>query len=73
MLFNLQEQDSPGGGFVLAESFTGMLSDVHMWNHTVPRQDILNYMDNSFFSPGNVLDWLDLEFQIVGRVLVEER
>lgn len=50
-----------------------MLSDVHMWNHTVPRQDILNYMDNMYFSPGNVLNWLDLEFQIVGRVLVEER
>lgn len=68
-----QEQDSHGGGFVLAESFAGMLSDVHMWNHTVPRQDILNYMDNMYFSPGNVLNWLDLEFQIVGRVLVEER
>lgn len=71
-LSNLQEQDSHGGTFDAKQSFTGMLSDVHMWNLTISRQEIMNYMENRYFSSGNVLNWRDLEFRVTGRVLVEE-
>lgn len=71
-LSHLQEQDSHGGKFDAKQSFVGMLSDVHMWNHTIPRQEIMNYMENRYFSSGNVLNWRDLEFRVTGRVLVEE-
>ncbi|XP_075875872.1 mucosal pentraxin-like [Nelusetta ayraudi] len=67
-----QEQDSYGGTFDAKQSFVGMLSDVHMWNETIPRQEIMNYMENKYFSSGNVLNWRDLEFRVTGRALVEE-
>uniref|UniRef100_A0A3P9KVA7 Pentraxin family member n=1 Tax=Oryzias latipes TaxID=8090 RepID=A0A3P9KVA7_ORYLA len=50
-----QEQDSPGGGFDINESFVGMMSDVHI------------------FTPGNVLNWKALDFQIIGNVLIENQ
>lgn len=71
-LSHLQEQDSLGGAFDAKQSFVGMLSDVHMWNQTIPRQEITNYMENRYFNSGNVLNWSDLEFRVTGRVLVEE-
>ncbi|XP_075886512.1 mucosal pentraxin-like [Nelusetta ayraudi] len=67
-----QDQDSYGGTFDARQSFVGTLSDVHMWNETIPRQEIMNYMENKYFSSGNVLNWRHLEFRVTGRVLVEE-
>ncbi|XP_075901910.1 jeltraxin-like [Nelusetta ayraudi] len=67
-----QDQDSYGGGFDAGQSFVGLLTDVHMWNETIPRQEIMNFMENGFFSAGNVLDWTHLEFRVTGRVLVED-
>ncbi|XP_075905414.1 C-reactive protein-like [Nelusetta ayraudi] len=67
-----QDQDSYGGGFDAGQSLVGMLTDVHMWNETIPRQEIMNFMEKKFFTPGNVLNWRDLEFRVTGRVLVED-
>nr|WBR46165.1 C-reactive protein [Hexagrammos otakii] len=68
-----QEQDSFGGGFDLKQSFTGMISDVHMWDHTLSPCDIQKYVDRLNFSPGNVINWSALEYQITGKVLVEDK
>ncbi|XP_036931786.1 serum amyloid P-component-like [Acanthopagrus latus] len=68
-----QEQDTHGGGFVLMESFAGMLSDVHMWDYTISPCEIQNYMDDLSFPPGNVLNWRALEFQIIGTVLIGDK
>uniref|UniRef100_A0A3P9IFA8 Pentraxin family member n=1 Tax=Oryzias latipes TaxID=8090 RepID=A0A3P9IFA8_ORYLA len=63
-----QEQDSHGGGFNINQSFVGMMSDVHMWNYTLSPCEIQNYMNKGSFTPGNVLNWKALNFQINGRV-----
>ncbi|XP_044063283.1 C-reactive protein-like [Siniperca chuatsi] len=68
-----QEQDSHGGGFDINQSFVGMLSDVHMWDFTLHPCEIQNYMDDLNFTPGNVLNWRALEFQTIGRVLIEDK
>ncbi|CAI5662481.1 unnamed protein product [Oreochromis niloticus] len=68
-----QEQDTHGGGFDIKQSFVGMMSDVHMWDHTLSPCDIQNYSNNRSFTPGNVLNWNAFEFQIVGRVLIENK
>uniref|UniRef100_A0A668A0M3 Pentraxin family member n=1 Tax=Myripristis murdjan TaxID=586833 RepID=A0A668A0M3_9TELE len=68
-----QEQDSHGGGFDAKQSFVGMISDVHMWDHVLSPCEISRYMDNLNFTPGNVLNWRELDFQIIGRVLLEEK
>ncbi|XP_068591666.1 C-reactive protein-like [Cebidichthys violaceus] len=68
-----QEQDSHGGGFDSKQCFVGMMSDVHMWNHTLSPCEIQKYMDELNFTPGNVLNWSALEFQITGRVLIEDK
>ncbi|KAM6995739.1 C-reactive protein-like [Tautogolabrus adspersus] len=67
-----QEQDSHGGNFDINQSFLGMMSDVHMWDYTLSACEIHKYMDNLNFTPGNVLNWRALEFQIFNRVLVEK-
>lgn len=68
-----QEQDSHGGGFDLKQSFVGMMADVHMWNYVLSPCEIQKYTDELNFSPGNVLNWASLEFQIFDRVLIEEK
>ncbi|KAM3873516.1 LOW QUALITY PROTEIN: jeltraxin-like [Diretmus argenteus] len=67
-----QDQDSYGGGFDASQSFTGMITDVHMWNYVLPPRDIRRYKDLNI-TPGNVLNWRALYFQITGRVLLEKK
>ncbi|XP_070691437.1 C-reactive protein-like [Pempheris klunzingeri] len=68
-----QEQDSHGGGFDTKQSFVGMMSDVHMWDYILSPCEIQSYNDYLNFSPGNVLNWRALEFQIIDKVLIEDK
>ncbi|XP_047453560.1 C-reactive protein-like [Mugil cephalus] len=68
-----QEQDSYGGGFDMSQSFVGAIHDVHMWNYVLSPCEIQRYTETSNFTPGNVLNWRALDFQITGRVLIEDR
>ncbi|XP_018545093.1 C-reactive protein [Lates calcarifer] len=68
-----QEQDSHGGGFDIKQSFVGMMTDVHMWDYVLSPCEIHNYVDELNFTPGNVLNWRALDFQIVDRVLIEDK
>ncbi|XP_068179970.1 serum amyloid P-component-like [Antennarius striatus] len=68
-----QEQDSHGGGFDSKQCFLGMMSDVHMWNYILSPCEIHNYVDDRNFTPGNVLSWKSLDFQINGKVLTEDK
>ncbi|XP_012718151.2 serum amyloid P-component-like [Fundulus heteroclitus] len=68
-----QEQDSYAGSFDTKQSFTGMMADVHMWNYILSPCEIQNYVDNLNFTPGNVLNWKALTFDVTGRVLIEDR
>ncbi|XP_026227757.1 C-reactive protein-like [Anabas testudineus] len=68
-----QEQDSHGGGFDINQCFVGMMSDVHMWNYILSPCEIQSYVDIQNFTPGNVLNWKALNFQITGRVLIEDK
>uniref|UniRef100_A0A3B3UMS2 Pentraxin family member n=1 Tax=Poecilia latipinna TaxID=48699 RepID=A0A3B3UMS2_9TELE len=67
------EQDSYGGKFDIKQSFVGMMTDVHMWDYVLSSCEIQNYVDNLNFSPGNVLNWKALTFEITGRVLIENK
>ncbi|XP_053182648.1 C-reactive protein-like [Scomber japonicus] len=68
-----QDQDSYGGGFDSTQSFVGMMSDVHMWDYVLSPCEIQNYVKESLSTSGNVLNWKALEFQTIGRVLVEDK
>ncbi|CAL1611220.1 unnamed protein product [Knipowitschia caucasica] len=68
-----QEQDSHGGGFDLKQSFVGMMTDVHMWDYVLSSCEIQKYVSGLSFTPGNVLNWAALDFQINGRVLIEDK
>uniref|UniRef100_A0A3Q2CSQ3 Pentraxin family member n=2 Tax=Cyprinodon variegatus TaxID=28743 RepID=A0A3Q2CSQ3_CYPVA len=68
-----QEQDSYGGRFDAKQSFIGMISDVHMWDYVLSPCEIQSYVDNLNFTPGNVLNWRALTFDVIGRVLIENR
>uniref|UniRef100_A0A3Q1H655 Pentraxin family member n=1 Tax=Anabas testudineus TaxID=64144 RepID=A0A3Q1H655_ANATE len=68
-----QEQDSHGGAFDTNQCFVGMMSDVHMWDYTLSPCEIQHYMSDLTFTPGNVLNWKALDFQITGRVLTEDK
>ncbi|KAM9309149.1 C-reactive protein-like [Pholidichthys leucotaenia] len=68
-----QEQDSHGGGFDINQSFVGMIADLHLWDYTLSPCEIQKYTDDRRFTPGNVLNWKSLEFQIIGRVLIEDK
>ncbi|XP_020792999.2 serum amyloid P-component-like [Boleophthalmus pectinirostris] len=68
-----QEQDSHGGGFDINQSFVGMMTDVHMWDYVLSSCEIQKYMAELSFTPGNILNWAALDFQINGRVLIENK
>ncbi|KAM9852234.1 serum amyloid P-component-like isoform 1-T2 [Aulostomus maculatus] len=68
-----QEQDSHGGGFSADQSFVGMMSDIHMWDYVLSPCEMQNYLDDLNFTPGNVLNWRALEFQIVDKVFIESK
>ncbi|XP_078143315.1 C-reactive protein-like isoform X1 [Centroberyx gerrardi] len=68
-----QEQDSYGGRFDINQCFIGMISDVHMWDYALSSCEIQRYVDDLNFTPGNVLNWRALQFQITGRVLLENK
>uniref|UniRef100_A0A3B3XQE5 Pentraxin family member n=1 Tax=Poecilia mexicana TaxID=48701 RepID=A0A3B3XQE5_9TELE len=70
---DVHEQDSYGGKFDIKQSFVGMMTDVHMWDYVRSSCEIQNYVDNLNFSPGNVLNWKALMFEITGRVLTENK
>nr|XP_043890498.1 serum amyloid P-component-like [Solea senegalensis] len=67
-----QEQDKYDGGFDLSQSFVGMISKVHMWDHVVAPAEIRRYMNGKYFTPGNVFNWQALEYEIIGKIYVEE-
>ncbi|XP_072297601.1 serum amyloid P-component-like [Eucyclogobius newberryi] len=68
-----QEQDSHGGSFDTVQSFLGMMSDVHMWDYVLSPCEILKYMKDKNYTPGNVVNWAALDFQLNGRVLIEHK
>ncbi|XP_023132938.1 serum amyloid P-component-like [Amphiprion ocellaris] len=67
-----QDQDSYGGGFDIKQSFVGMMADLHMWDYVISPCEIHSYSEQQIFTLGNVLDWSALEFQISGKVLIED-
>ncbi|XP_043973643.1 jeltraxin-like [Gambusia affinis] len=68
-----QDQDSHGGRFDAKQSFIGMMSDLHMWDYTLSPCEIRKYAKDFCYAEGNVLNWNSLEFQIIGRVLIENK
>ncbi|XP_019747694.1 serum amyloid P-component-like [Hippocampus comes] len=67
-----QEQDSYGGGFDATQSFIGMMSRLHMWDHVLSPEEIRRYEEDSNFTPGNVFNWRALDYEVVGNILVEQ-
>uniref|UniRef100_A0A672J4U4 Pentraxin family member n=1 Tax=Salarias fasciatus TaxID=181472 RepID=A0A672J4U4_SALFA len=68
-----QEQDAHSGGLDINQAFVGMMSDVHMWDYVLSSCEIQSYVDELNFTPGNVLNWKALEFEITDKVLVEPK
>ncbi|XP_077432117.1 C-reactive protein-like [Vanacampus margaritifer] len=67
-----QEQDKYGGGFDVSQSFIGMISRLHMWDYVLSPYEIRRYEQDTNFTPGNVFNWRALDFEVVGKVLVED-
>ncbi|KAM5129392.1 C-reactive protein-like [Mantella aurantiaca] len=66
-----QEQDSFGGGFQLSQSFSGEISDVHMWDDVLTPEDIRKVMSGDH--EGNLINCNSLTYEIRGNVLVEPK
>ncbi|XP_068998896.1 C-reactive protein-like [Embiotoca jacksoni] len=66
-----QEQDTHGGGFHISQAFIGMITKVHAWDHVLSDQEFKRYMDDSGFTPGNVYNWRNLEYEIQGQIYLE--
>ncbi|KAG5266454.1 hypothetical protein AALO_G00232280 [Alosa alosa] len=67
-----QEQDSVDGGFAAAQSFVGMITDVHMWDYVLSACEIQRFASDLNFTPGDVINWRALDFNIVGDVVIED-
>lgn len=66
-----QDQDSYGGGFDPNQSFSGDITDVHLWDSVQSPCQIRLYMEGNAFSPGNLLNWKSLQYYASDSVYVE--
>lgn len=66
-----QNQNTLGGGFDAKQSFVGMLGNFHMWDHVLPASEIRQYMNGMYFTPGDVFNWINLEYELSGSVFIE--
>lgn len=62
------KQDAYGGDFDIKQSFSGMITQVHMWNHVLSNSDIKNYMDGKQFTPGNVFNRGKMDYQVKRQI-----
>ncbi len=67
-----QEQDSYGGGFDQSQSFVGDITDVHLWDSIISPCEIRFYMEGNNLTPGNLLNWKNLQYSTTGTVYVEK-
>ncbi|XP_073345561.1 serum amyloid P-component-like [Pagrus major] len=67
-----QDQDTYGGGFDPTQSFSGDITDVHLWNRVISPCEIRFFMEGNAFTPGNILSWNNLQYTINGSVHVEK-
>ncbi|XP_051922238.1 LOW QUALITY PROTEIN: serum amyloid P-component-like [Hippocampus zosterae] len=67
-----QDQDSYGGSFDATQSLVNMISRLHMWDYVLSPKEFRRYEGDSNFTPGNVLNWTALDYDIAGRLLVED-
>uniref|UniRef100_UPI0037E90C27 serum amyloid P-component-like n=1 Tax=Semicossyphus pulcher TaxID=241346 RepID=UPI0037E90C27 len=67
-----QEQDTYGGGFDKTQSFVGDITDMHLWNSSISLCEIRFFMDGSTFTPGNLINWRNLQYSTDGLVYVEQ-
>ena len=44
-----------------------------MWDFVLSPCEIQRFVDDLNFSPGNVINWRALEYQIVGKIIVENK
>lgn len=73
MTLPLQEQDSHGGGFDAQQTFIGMITDVHMWDFVLSPCEIQRFVDDLNFTPGSVINWRALQYETIGKVVVEDK
>ncbi|XP_059810251.1 mucosal pentraxin-like [Hypanus sabinus] len=52
-----QEQDRPGGGFDIRQSFVGEITDVNMWDCVLETSKIETANEGCFFTGGNIISW----------------
>lgn len=60
-------------GFLSTMSYLGMMTDVHMWDRVLPACEIQRYTSEQSITPGNVVNWAALDYEINGRIVIHEK
>ncbi|KAG6923324.1 amyloid P component, serum [Chelydra serpentina] len=66
-----QEQDTPGGGFDINQSFVGEITDVSMWDTLLSPEEVSLTMNNGKVLPHLILDWTTLSYEIKDYVIIK--
>ncbi|XP_053867412.1 serum amyloid P-component-like [Malaclemys terrapin pileata] len=65
-----QEQDTPGGGFDINQSFVGEITDVYMWDALLSPDEVSLAMSNGVLSH-LILDWRTLSYETKDYVVIK--
>ena len=65
-----REQDTLGGGFVVSQSFIGMLTNVNVWDHVLSPAEIERMSKSCLSGEGNVYKWSDFIHGLKGETRV---
>ncbi|XP_038238881.1 serum amyloid P-component-like [Dermochelys coriacea] len=65
-----QEQDTPGGGFDINQSFVGEITDVYMWDTLLSPDEVSLVMNNGVLSH-LILDWRTLSYETKDYVVIK--
>ncbi|KAG2460392.1 pentraxin fusion protein-like [Polypterus senegalus] len=66
-----QDQDRWGSSFDSTQSFTGEITNVHLWDYALSSDEILSASEGYTEPEGNVIDWNSVEYEAKGNVLIE--
>lgn len=67
-----QEQDRPGGGFDIRQSFVGEITDVNMWDCVLKTSQIETANEGCFRTGGNIINWGTTSHVSGGIVTIED-
>ncbi|XP_062372594.1 serum amyloid P-component-like [Sardina pilchardus] len=67
-----RSQKFSGTPVVTLSDFEGQVTDIHVWNKTLPLSDLRAYYQGHSYPSGNLLSWWDISYTSQGYAVLQD-